>query len=1090
MLEYLEGHEALALSPHFCFFFFIIGVTLPQGQSVLLVLTQGYERKERSGLREFYSIHIYLFFFAPAIPPTDLILFYFYFLKERERLRQSKRGNMEVIITCNRNLGPTTSQQSAIQDLAMSLPSPKKFSKDNDTVPRTGPSSVQKKHPEIRRLNSEFSFSPSTQKDEAYSAFRKESSSSFHSPRTPLRRLSSASSLRHFGDYSKPSCSGLTEEMPSGEEREKESKGMTAGNGSFLSKIPTSKGSSARFGSPASLEPCDPALKEHHSACGNACMSSFSSWSRKENPQAADFSPDSLASSASGYNGMDADGTCQLSRKRSASFHISKCREDSSDVLTQHEETEIYLSNFSFGSCSIVSTGAHTASSAPGCSPTAAAPADCAVPDTTPADAVARPRGVSPASPVRVAHSGNPLNINRTGTLEGTSINPHQALAFCHPFTPPQLCAQPQQCDPHANVFFPVPGYVQYACMQSLCPLPHSYMQRLDLCGRRNGPMGLGNGGQISSSPGDAMRAIGSTEDPSSIPYHHFTGGGNELAPTAGSVVMATAPFVCSPSPSPVTNSFRGSSQVLSTSNVITHPCALSTCTGSLSVYSQNVPEGNRSGFHSTRENFLTPPIPHAVTQTWEADSTPCTPNRLPFIAIPNQISEAFPCNGTLNNGSVAPPGSVNLNNGAVCSPSEERSKTNLFVSNIPPEVDDHCLEKLFSTYGEVVRAAVMRNIYTAKSKGSGFVRFREHEQALNAMKELNDKCARCTFREFLNTQDTNNSTKVSEASALETPLSEGHFSGSTQRSGSFDLDSSVLNTHLMLEGIDQQPESRKGFSLYEDEKTRPPSETSATSFPARPYFDPFTCSVYSRGPSLKVAWANGKHDDNEVLTNPTRARKLFIRNVPGSVTKEEVRELFSRYGKVVEVSLHKDTMTVKSPDAVFRSRFPKDALDATATADRTPSCVSLPNTEDSRENANDVFPPSDDTNDSTSPEELRQIAFVTFSDAGVASDAAKEVHNTKPFSSCKNVGLLVKVAHNTSPSLSNRRSQTAQRNHSAPNNLIYSSNGGMPPMKRKNETLNSNMRGNFSSFPQPFNFSLRPCPFPAVYKKDHKESK
>lgn len=75
----------------------------------------------------------------------------------------------------------------------------------------------------------------------------------------------------------------------------------------------------------------------------------------------------------------------------------------------------------------------------------------------------------------------------------------------------------------------------------------------------------------------------------------------------------------------------------------------------------------------------------------------------------------------------------------SVASPPALQSNTNLFVRHIPPWMDDTALEALFSRYGEVVSASVMRDIHTAQSLGRGFVRFRTHESALEAKEAMNN---------------------------------------------------------------------------------------------------------------------------------------------------------------------------------------------------------------------------------------------------------------------------------------------------------------------------------------------------------------
>lgn len=95
------------------------------------------------------------------------------------------------------------------------------------------------------------------------------------------------------------------------------------------------------------------------------------------------------------------------------------------------------------------------------------------------------------------------------------------------------------------------------------------------------------------------------------------------------------------------------------------------------------------------------------------------------------------------------------------------------------------------------------------------------------------------------------------------------------------------------------------------------------------------------------------------------KIRKLFLRNVPLSVTVEDLRELVKPYGPVVEITTHRDTAPVR---------------------DRSKE---------------------------------RRIAFVTFGVDGAADRAARGVHATCPFDDCNGIALMVKLAEdeNTKPS-------------------------------------------------------------------------
>ncbi|KAJ2156923.1 Protein phosphatase PP2A regulatory subunit B [Coemansia sp. RSA 552] len=63
---------------------------------------------------------------------------------------------------------------------------------------------------------------------------------------------------------------------------------------------------------------------------------------------------------------------------------------------------------------------------------------------------------------------------------------------------------------------------------------------------------------------------------------------------------------------------------------------------------------------------------------------------------------------------------------------------TNVYIKNLAPEVDDAELEKLFAGYGEITSAHVQRD-EEGNSRKFGFVNFKDHEAALNAVQELHE---------------------------------------------------------------------------------------------------------------------------------------------------------------------------------------------------------------------------------------------------------------------------------------------------------------------------------------------------------------
>jgi cold-inducible RNA-binding protein len=64
---------------------------------------------------------------------------------------------------------------------------------------------------------------------------------------------------------------------------------------------------------------------------------------------------------------------------------------------------------------------------------------------------------------------------------------------------------------------------------------------------------------------------------------------------------------------------------------------------------------------------------------------------------------------------------------------------TKLFVGSLPWAVDDQKLGDLFSTFGTVISAVVLKDRMTGRSRGFGFVEMENDEEAKKAIEELNN---------------------------------------------------------------------------------------------------------------------------------------------------------------------------------------------------------------------------------------------------------------------------------------------------------------------------------------------------------------
>ncbi|CAM40000.1 putative RNA-binding protein [Leishmania braziliensis MHOM/BR/75/M2904] len=119
-------------------------------------------------------------------------------------------------------------------------------------------------------------------------------------------------------------------------------------------------------------------------------------------------------------------------------------------------------------------------------------------------------------------------------------------------------------------------------------------------------------------------------------------------------------------------------------------------------------------------------------------------------------------------------------------------------------------------------------------------------------------------------------------------------------------------------------------------------------------------------GRPISIQWAKREHDSTPCGDARRKIRKLFVRNIPLDVTARHLRQIFSKFGSISNVTLHSDTAP-----ATFR-----------------------------------------DSNDSSRLiSQIRNIAFILFQEDDVAEQAVSVLHNTCPFESCEGIPLMVKLA-------------------------------------------------------------------------------
>ena len=65
---------------------------------------------------------------------------------------------------------------------------------------------------------------------------------------------------------------------------------------------------------------------------------------------------------------------------------------------------------------------------------------------------------------------------------------------------------------------------------------------------------------------------------------------------------------------------------------------------------------------------------------------------------------------------------------------------TKLYVGNLPYSVTEDKLKELFASYGEIEEVVLIKDKFSGRSKGFGFVTLTDEEAAKKAIEEMNGK--------------------------------------------------------------------------------------------------------------------------------------------------------------------------------------------------------------------------------------------------------------------------------------------------------------------------------------------------------------
>lgn len=201
-----------------------------------------------------------------------------------------------------------------------------------------------------------------------------------------------------------------------------------------------------------------------------------------------------------------------------------------------------------------------------------------------------------------------------------------------------------------------------------------------------------------------------------------------------------------------------------------------------------------------------------------------------------------------------------------------------VYVGGISSDVSSEDLKKLFESVGEVVEVRMRRK---GDNRMYAFVNFRTKELALKAIKKLNDKDLKGKKIKVSSSQAKN----ILFIGNIPNDWTQDEFENAVEEIGP-----GVLNVKLIKE---PRSDRNKGYGFIE-------------------YYNQ-ACAEYAKEkmstPEFKlehnvptVSWADPKNGGES--TSTAQVKSLYVKNLPKTVTQEQLKKLFEHLGEITKVVL------------------------------------------------------------------------------------------------------------------------------------------------------------------------------------------
>lgn len=178
------------------------------------------------------------------------------------------------------------------------------------------------------------------------------------------------------------------------------------------------------------------------------------------------------------------------------------------------------------------------------------------------------------------------------------------------------------------------------------------------------------------------------------------------------------------------------------------------------------------------------------------------------------------------------------------------------------------------------------------------------------------------------------------------------------------------------------------------------------------------------KGEAISIQWANRQHDTTPAGEERSKIRKVFIRNIPQTVTKEEIEELCRQFGEVSAVSIHPDTVDVQQASNSQQASHAQQHQQSADSLGASPFNNLLRDASDSKLGNPGPVPGTI---------ERKNIAFVLYERDGSAQEAVAKLHNTHPFPDIDDgIPLMVKLSEAKKQRMERKKQATTSSSPSA----------------------------------------------------------